>query len=150
MKKLDEMSEEYSGRLCNQSGTYTKGEIEMAYVTGAIETKCLPEDGTPGTGSQALASLQAGHCVTRLCWDERCFIIKQIDSDISAKIVPVMQSLPASAKKRISGYSDGTIHYRDQCLMIRAYPNGEHKGYHATNYVPNWVDLFATDWVVVD
>ena len=30
----DQKSEEYSGRLCNQSGKYTKGEIETAYVTG--------------------------------------------------------------------------------------------------------------------
>lgn len=30
----DQKSEQYSGRLCNQSGKYTKGEIETAYVVG--------------------------------------------------------------------------------------------------------------------
>lgn len=30
----DQKSEQYSGRLCNQSGKYTKGEIETAYVAG--------------------------------------------------------------------------------------------------------------------
>lgn len=31
---MDQKSEQYSGRLCNQSGKYTKGEIETAYVVG--------------------------------------------------------------------------------------------------------------------
>lgn len=30
----DQKSEQYSAILCNQSGKYTKGEIETAYVTG--------------------------------------------------------------------------------------------------------------------
>jgi len=34
MRTTDEKSEEYSAALCNQSGTYTKGEIETAFVFG--------------------------------------------------------------------------------------------------------------------
>lgn len=30
----DQKSEQYSARLSNQSGNYSKGEIETAYVTG--------------------------------------------------------------------------------------------------------------------
>lgn len=35
----DQKSEQYSGRISNQSGVYTKGEIETAYVTGYCEAE---------------------------------------------------------------------------------------------------------------
>lgn len=35
----DQKSKQYSGRISNQSGVYTKGEIETAYVTGYIEAE---------------------------------------------------------------------------------------------------------------
>lgn len=31
---IDQKSEQYSGRISNQTGVYTKKEIETAYVTG--------------------------------------------------------------------------------------------------------------------
>ena len=37
MKTTDEKSEEYSSILCNQSGIYSKGEIETAFVVGYNE-----------------------------------------------------------------------------------------------------------------
>jgi hypothetical protein len=43
MKTLDEKSAEYSARLCNQTGNYSKGEIETAYVIGASDNKQLTE-----------------------------------------------------------------------------------------------------------
>lgn len=35
----EQKSEQYSGRISNQSGVYTKGEIETAYVTGYREAE---------------------------------------------------------------------------------------------------------------
>jgi len=35
----DQKSKQYSGRISNQSGVYTKGEIETAYVTGYSEAE---------------------------------------------------------------------------------------------------------------
>ena len=37
MKTTDEKSKEYSSILCNQSGIYSKGEIETAFVVGYNE-----------------------------------------------------------------------------------------------------------------
>ena len=62
-------------------------------------------------------------------------MVKQIDSDISAEIVPEMQSLPDSAKD---------IHCRNQCLTVKQSPSST----VATNYVPDWNDMFAKDWMV--
>lgn len=146
MKTLDEKSAEYSARLCNQSETYTKGEIETAYVIGAAENQELVS-GEPGTFGQALVSLQRGFNIARKEWGGKCFIVKQINSDISSSIVPKMQSLPEAAKKEIGKHADGAIHYREQCLVV--YPDAEF-GCMATNYVPDWQDMFSEDWIIVE
>lgn len=146
MKTLDEKSAEYSARLSNQSGNYTKGEIETAYVTGAVENEGLTS-GELGTFGQALVSLQRGFNIARDEWDGKCFIVKQINSDIASDIVPKMQSLPDAAKKEIGKYADGSIHYREQCLVV--YPDTEY-GCMATNYVPDWQDIFSNDWIIIE
>lgn len=146
MKTLDEKAIEYSARLSNQSGTYTKGEIETAYVTGAASAAELVL-GELGTFGQAYASTQRGFIVARKEWGDRCYIVKQINSDIAPVIVPNMQSLPYAAKKKIQECADGTIHYREQCLIV--YPDKE-RGSIATNYIPDWLDIFATDWYIVE
>lgn len=146
MKTLDKKSAEYSARLCNQSGSYTKGEIETAYVTGVVESQGLVS-GEPGTFGQALVSLQRGFNIARKEWGGNCFIVKQINSDILSSIVPKMQSLPDAAKKEIGKHADGSIHYREQCLVV--YPDAEY-GCMATNYVPDWQDMFSNDWIIVE
>jgi hypothetical protein len=146
MKTLDEKAADYSAILCNQSGNYTKGEIETAYVTGANDNAKL-KSGEQGSFGQALVSLQRGCNIARAEWCGKCFIVKQIDSDIASDIVPKMQSLPEAAKKEIGKNGDGTIHYRGQCLVI--YPDAEY-GCMATNYVPDWLDMFSNDWMIVE
>lgn len=94
---------------------------------------------------EALQALEAGKCVTRESWIGDKFVVKQIDSDISAEIVPKMQSLPDSAKKLIGKTADKDIHYRNQCLVIKQFPSSS----VATNYVPDWNDMFAKDWMVL-
>lgn len=96
---------------------------------------------------QALIALQRGCNIARKEWGVGCFIVKQINSDITSDIVPKMQSLPEAAKKEIGKSGDGSIHYREQCLVI--YPDKE-CGCMATNYVPDWQDMFSNDWMIVE
>lgn len=94
---------------------------------------------------EALQALEAGKCIRRESWIGGKFVVKQIDSDISAEIVPKMQSLPDSAKELIGKTADKDIHYRNQCLVIKQFPSSS----VATNYVPDWNDMFAKDWMVL-
>lgn len=94
---------------------------------------------------EALQALEAGKCVARKGWITTCFVVKQIDSDIPAEVVPKMQSLPDSAKQFIGKTANGDIHYRNQCLIVKQYPSST----VATNYVPDWNDMFAKDWIVL-
>lgn len=86
-----------------------------------------------------------GKCVRRESWFGDKFVVKQIDSDIPAEVVPKMQSLPDSAKQFIGKTAIGDIHYRNQCLIVKQYPSST----VATNYVPDWNDMFAKDWMVL-
>lgn len=146
MKTLDEKAAEYSARLSNQSGNYTKGEIETAYVVGAMESQEL-KSGELGTFGQALVALQRGLNIARKEWGRKCFIVKQIDADIASDTVPNMKSIPESGKKEIGKWADGSIHFRSQCLII--YPDNE-CGCMVTNYIPDWLDMFADDWMIVE
>lgn len=94
---------------------------------------------------EALQALEAGKCIRRESWIGDKFVVKQIGSDISAEIVPKMQSLPDSAKELIGKTADKDIHYRNQCLVIKQFPSSS----VATNYVPDWNDMFAKDWMVL-
>lgn len=94
---------------------------------------------------EALQALEVGKCIRRESWIGDKFVTKQIDSDINAEIVPKMQSLPDSAKELIGKTADKDIHYRNQCLLIKQFPSSS----VATNYVPDWNDMFAKDWMVL-
>lgn len=94
---------------------------------------------------EALQALEAGKCIRRESWVGDKFVVKQIDSDIPAEVVPKMQSLPDSAKQFIGKTANGDIHYRNQCLIVKQYPSST----VATNYVPDWNDMFAKDWMVL-
>lgn len=94
---------------------------------------------------EALQALEAGKCVRRESWIGGRFVVKQIDSDISAEIVSKIQSLPDSAKELIGKTVNKDIHYRNQCLLAKQFPSSS----AATNYVPDWNDMFAKDWMVL-
>lgn len=94
---------------------------------------------------EALQALEAGKCVRRESWIGGKFVVKQKESDISAEAVSIMQSLPDSAKELIGKTVNKDIHYRNQCLLIKQFPSSS----VATNYVPDWNDMFAKDWAVL-
>lgn len=93
----------------------------------------------------ALNALNQGKCVKRESWMGDKFVVKQIETDISADVVPNMLSLPDSAKELIGKTANKDIHYRNQCLLIKQFPSSS----KATNYIPDWNDIFALDWMVL-
>ena len=95
---------------------------------------------------EVITSLQNGKAVKRNVWSDGVCVVKQVDSDISSEIVPKMQSLPDDAKEFVLASETKVIHYRSQCLKMKQYPDG---GVVATNYVPDWLDIFASDWEIV-
>lgn len=95
------------------------------------------------TFGEALEELKKGNCVRRANWHCNKFILKQVDADIDHTIIPNMQSLPHGGKKLI-GNRD--LKYRNQCLMVTLIETTA----NATNYVPNWNDIFADDWQLVE
>jgi hypothetical protein len=95
------------------------------------------------TFSEILDELKSGMCVRRAAWHCNKFIVKQNDADIPNSVVPNMQSLPQEAKKLIRTKN---LEYRNQCLMCTILDTT----IKATNYVPNWNDIFADDWMVVE
>lgn len=116
------------------------GEEECAVIDTTIGVE--PENLSFG---EALQALEVGKCIRRESWIGDKFVTKQIDSDINAEIVPKMQSLPDSAKELIGKTADKDIHYWNQCLLIKQFPSSS----VATNYVPDWNDMFAKDWMVL-
>lgn len=100
MKTLDEKSAEYSARLCNQSGNYSKGELETAYVIGANESREL-QHGEYGTFGQALESVKQGRLATRKGWNGKgVFIFMRPSDEIRVDtVVNNVKSLPLMAKE---------------------------------------------------
>ncbi|WP_052042982.1 MW1434 family type I TA system toxin [Hoylesella buccalis] len=95
---------------------------------------------------EIITALQNGKVVKRNVWGDCVCAVKQIDSDINSNVVPKMQSLPQDAKDFVLASDTKTIHYRSQCLRLKRYADG---GVVATNYVPDWLDIFANDWEIV-
>ena len=95
---------------------------------------------------EIITALQNGKVVKRNVWGDGVCAVKQIDSDINSNVVPKMQSLPKDAKDFVLASDTKTIHYRSQCLRLKRYADG---GVVATNYVPDWLDIFANDWAIV-
>lgn len=155
MKTLDEKSAEYSARLCNQTGNYTKGEIETAYVTGAVEQEALTS-GEPGTFGQAIVSMQRGNLVTRKGWNGKgMFIFMRPADELHVSFVAKeIKSLP----QRVKDY------YYQDCIDENGTPIelGKSDVVKFTAYicmkaadgtiVNGWLasqsDMLANDWMI--
>ena len=145
MKTLEEKASAFAEKtspeaICN------KGDIETAYIQGSLDQLLLSR-GEIGKFSQVIQSLKGGYCVARKEWGQKCFITKQIPADIAPDIIPNMQSLPSEAKRIMERMPRLSLHYTDQVLII--YPDNQ-KGCMATSYVPDWQDIFAEDWYILD
>lgn len=92
---------------------------------------------------EALEALKDGMCVRRASWNCNKFAVKQINADIPNNVIPNMQSLPQEAKRMLRTKN---LEYREQCLIVTLLESAA----RATNYVPNWVDIFSEDWMIVE
>lgn len=92
--------------------------------------------------SEIIDRLNVGEAFTREAWEGDAIIIKQIPQIVPAEIVPRMTSLPESAKEHIPTFSNGSIVYYDQVLIVKAGCTAA----AATYYIPTWTDIFAEDW----
>ena len=149
MKTLDEKSAEYSAKLCNQSGSYTKGEIETAYVIGASENEELTI-GELGSFGQALKSIQRGRLVTRQGWNGKgMFIFQRPEDSLPTNIiVNQVKSLPESFKRWVSdNYGDSEsdkIKFTAYLCMKAA------DGTVVNGWLASQTDMLASDWMIVE
>ena len=149
MKTLDEKSAEYSAKLCNQSGRYTKGEIETAYVIGASENEELTI-GELGSFGQALKSIQRGRLVTRQGWNGKgMFIFQRPEDSLPTNIiVNQVKSLPESFKRWVSdNYGDSEsdkIKFTAYLCMKAA------DGTVVNGWLASQTDMLASDWMIVE
>lgn len=95
----------------------------------------------------ALEHLKEGKCIARMGWNGKgLFVCKQVPSEISANIIPKMQSLPQSAKDILHEGVDDTrpIFYVNQMIIVNTNTR------NIDSWVPSSSDLFAEDWYIVD
>lgn len=149
MKTLDEKSAEYSAKLCNQGGNYTKGEIETAYVIGASENEELTI-GELGSFGQALKSIQRGKLVTRQGWNGKgMFIFQRPEDNLPTNmIVNQVKSLPESFKRWVSdNYGDS----EDDKIKFTAYLCMKAAdGTVVNGWLASQTDMLANDWMIVE
>ncbi|WP_110312130.1 DUF2829 domain-containing protein [Dysgonomonas alginatilytica] len=157
MKTLDEKSAEYSAKLCNQSGNYSKGELETAYVLGANESREL-QYGEHGTFGQALESVKQGRLATRKGWNGKgMFVFMRPADELHVGFVAKdIKSLP----QRVKDYF-----YRD-CVDEKGNPLELKKddvvkftaylcmkaadGTIVNGWLASQTDMLADDWLLFD
>ena len=92
------------------------------------------------TFEDALPILKDGGILTRESWSPTKVVFKQNTNIVYPDIFPRMTSLPEKAKELFKERNMEQIKYTNQVLKLDT-----HTGI-AKNYVPDWEDLFATDW----
>ena len=149
MKTLDEKSAEYSAKLCNQSGSYTKGEIETAYVIGASENEELTI-GELGSFGQALKSIQRGRLVTRQGWNGKgMFIFQRPEDSLPTNIiVNQVKSLPESFKRWVSDNYGDSESDKIKCTAYLCMKAAD--GTVVNGWLASQTDMLASDWMIVE
>ncbi len=91
----------------------------------------------------AITLLKNGFVLRRAGWNGKgLMVFKQVPTDISAEIIPGMQSVPVEAKRLILE-SAKHINYTSQCLIYNRETG------RADSWVPSISDVFAEDWELV-
>lgn len=83
----------------------------------------------------------------RASWEPGREIVAHRDTGVRREYVPMMTSLPETAKAKIGRSGSGEITFDNQVLIIR-FQDGA-KPAEATGYTPTWDDIFAEDWVLL-
>ena len=155
MKTLDDKAAEYSAKLCNQSGNYSKGEIETAYVIGANENREL-QHGLYGTFGQALESIKQGRLATRKGWNGKgMFIFIRPSDDIRVDIVVNnVKSLPYAVKEYfkqdIVDIPANNIPETDVVKFTAYICMKAADGTIVNGWLASQTDMLADDWMLFD
>lgn len=155
MKTLDEKSAEYSAKLCNQSGNYSKGEIETAYVLGASENIYL-QYGKCGTFGQALEDIKQGRLVTRKGWNGKgIFIFMRPADEIRVDIVVNnVKSLPYCVKeyfgKDIVDIPANDIPETDVVKFTAYLCMKAADGSIVNGWLASQTDMLSEDWMIFE
>ena len=157
MKTLDEKSVEFTARLCNQTGIYTKGEMETAYVVGASENEGL-SIGECGTFSQAISSIKKDMLVTRKGWNGKgMFIFMRPADELNIQFVAKqIKSLP----QRVKDYYNQDCYdekgnpidlKEDDVVKFTAYICLKSAdGTIVNGWFASQTDIFANDWMLFE
>lgn len=157
MKTLDEKAAEYSAKLSNQSGNYTKGEMETAYVCGVTENQEL-EVGEVGTFGQAIESIKRGRLVTRKGWNGKgMFILMRPADELHVSFVAKeIRSLPQKVKdyyyqdcidesgNPIKLEKDDTVKFTAYICMKAA------DGTIVNGWLASQTDMLSEDWMIFE
>lgn len=135
---LDEKAIEFSSRLCNQSGNYSKGEIETAYVIGATDNEELRK-GETGSFGQALISLQRGWRVARKGWNGKGMYLWLLPAAmIKAEWCkePHLKEVAEANGGEIEGLASIRMMTADKKIL--------------TGWLASQTDMLANDWTIVE
>ena len=92
---------------------------------------------------QVLPGLREGKVYYRPSWDQDKMqvIFKQNDNAVSRDLISKMTSLPDTAKTVLTDMPVLLLYYTCQVLMVDINSGV------AKNYIPDWEDIFADDWI---
>ena len=156
MKSLDEKAAEFAAGLCNQSGNYTKGEIETAYIVGANEGQELISSEF-GSFGKAIDAMKRGFLVTRKGWNGKgMFIFIRPADELSIDFVANnIKSLPQSVKnyysKDLEYKSNDPIEAKNDVVKFTPYICMKAAdGSIVNGWLTSQTDILSDDWMIFE
>ena len=145
MQNYDELAEGYLGLVEKQKesegkavDSFTRGDMETCYVTGAQSMEVLQE-GCEGTFGQAVGSLKRGFKVARKGWNGKgMWLWLKQETMVKSEWCHDM------ALKAIADQNGGEIHALGTICMKTA----DNK--ILTGWLASQTDMLSEDWVLVD
>lgn len=96
---------------------------------------------------EVLGALREGERLTNASLSrDGGFIVRHVNQTVPREVVPMMNSLPDSAKKHIARNGGSDLRFYDQVLLVYWDPMREE--YKATGWSPSCYDLFREDWTI--
>jgi len=96
------------------------------------------------TFEEVLPHLKSGQVCRRAGWESANLVVfRQNNNVVYPDVFPHMTSLPDTVKEFLKWKNADGIRYQNQVLMMNT-TSGD-----AKNYIPDWEDIFAVDWMVV-
>ena len=92
------------------------------------------------TFEEILPIIKDGGIAKREAWGSTTVVFKQNTNIVYPDVFPRMTSLPEEAKHLFRDRNLEQIKYSNQVLKLNTRTGD------AKNYIPDWEDIFATDW----